>query len=95
MDCSGITYSGHALRQMVARGVSTADVESVISGGRVIIDYPDDTPFPSALLLGQVGGQPLHVVLAKNPADAACIVVTVYHPDPTQWSPDFQRRNRP
>jgi hypothetical protein len=35
-----------------------------ISEGEGIALYPDDVPFPSALILGQEAGEPVHVVVA-------------------------------
>jgi len=43
--------------------------------------YPDDTPYPSRLLLGWRGDKPLHVVAAYNAQDDEQIVITVYEPD--------------
>jgi hypothetical protein len=44
------------------------------------------------LLLGRVGGRPLHVVAAYNAEDDETIVVTVYEPDPALWEDGFKRR---
>ena len=61
----------------------------MLDTGEVIEDYPDDYPYPSALVLGWVGRRPVHVVAASMPAQK--IVITVYEPDPAQWEPDFKR----
>ncbi|WP_295883944.1 DUF4258 domain-containing protein [uncultured Thiohalocapsa sp.] len=53
-----------------------------------------DQPYPSALLLGHPGGQPVHVVVARNPVDGACTVITAYRPHPTLWADDFRTRRR-
>lgn len=95
MNCSRIEYSGHAVRQMFARRISIAEVEAVITGGRVIADYPGDTPFPSRLILGTVEGRAIHAVVAQDESDNSCIIVTVYEPDPALWSDDFSKRRNP
>ena len=41
-----------------------SDVRHVLQTGEVIEEYPDDTPFPSYLILGFVGDRPFHVVVA-------------------------------
>lgn len=82
----------HAIQRMFQRRVSTEDVRSVLATGEIIEDYPLDTPYPSRLVLGWVGGRPLHVVAADNVADDETYVITVYEPDPALWSPDFRRR---
>ena len=78
----------HALQWMAQRNISAAELRHVLATGRVIEDYPNDTPCPSYLMLGWIGTRPLHVVAA----DQATIVITVYEPDPRQWTPDYARR---
>lgn len=57
-------------------------------------EYPEDTPYPSRLILGERGERPLHVVVAENMLNEETIVITVYEPDPEQWEPGFRRRKR-
>jgi uncharacterized protein DUF4258 len=59
---------------------------------QTVEDYPDDTPYPSRLVLGWNGRRPIHVVVADNLDDNENIVITVYEPDPEEWEPDFRRR---
>jgi len=94
MECSRIHFSGHALRQMFSRGIATSEVHALIQTGTAIADYPDDTPYPSFLLLELVAGRPLHAVVAKNPEEGSCIVVTVYEPNSELWSDDFTKRKK-
>ena len=82
MDCSAVHYSRHAIERMFQRGLSPAAIAAVLQAGEVIASYPEDTPYPSQLLLGFVLEQPVHVVLARDPETGACFVVTVYRPDP-------------
>jgi hypothetical protein len=77
---------------MAERRVSRAEVEGVVTEGEVIKDYPDDTPYPSRLILGWSGERPLHVVAADNDEDNETIIITVYEPDPTIWTDDFRRK---
>ncbi len=95
MDCNRIEFSGHAVVRMYERGLSPGDIRLVVAQGEVIADYPNDSPYPSVLLLGQIDGRPLHIVVAQNPTDEACIVVTAYVPDPAKWSADFRERKAP
>lgn len=95
MDCGSIRYTGHALRRMFERSVSRAEVAEVIEAGMTIEDYPHEVPHPSCLLMAVVAGRPLHVVVARDDASAACVVVTVYEPDPTLWSVDWRTRRIP
>ena len=80
---------------MFERSISVADVQQIVQSGKVIEDYPEDTPYPSCLILGIIRGRPLHVVVGMDRDSSRAIVVTVYEPDPGQWEPGFERRRRP
>lgn len=77
---------------MRQRRILVDEIEYVLDHGDEIETYPDDTPFPSRLMLGSPSGRPLHVVAADEPAAAITYVITVYEPDPTKWDADFRRR---
>ena len=84
----------HAVQRMFSRGITDLDIRTAINTGEVIEEYPDDQPYPSVLVLAWLASGPIHVVIAQNPVDTLCIVVTAYPPDPDQWSQDFRRRKR-
>jgi Domain of unknown function (DUF4258) len=90
-----LVFRVHALRRMFVRSITPAEVRTVIEQGQTIERYPNDTPYPSRLLLRFVAGRALHVVVADNNEDDETIVVTVYEPDPGLWSRGFRRRRRP
>jgi len=92
MTFEHLEFRLHAVERMFQRGIAVADVRQVIQTGKVIEDYPEDTPYPSCLISGHVREQPLHVVVAMDRASNRAIVVTVYEPDPGQWEPGFERR---
>lgn len=77
---------------MFERQITEQDVLNVLNDGIIIEDYPDDRPYPSKLLLGWCGIRPIHIVVADNKDDNEDIVVTVYEPDNTLWTPDFRGR---
>ena len=57
----------------------------------VIEDYPEDARCHSCLILGFGRGErAIHVVCA--PKDEYLAIITVYLPDPHQWTPDFRER---
>lgn len=85
-------FSGHVFKRMAERGFSPDAIKAVIKNGTVIKDYPDDTPYPSRLILGYDGERPVHVVSAYNPAEDKEYVITVYEPDALRWSNDFTER---
>lgn len=94
MNCKTVIFTGHAMRRMFERDISPDQVEQVIADGETIASYPDDRPYPSHLILGFVGGLPLHVVLGYDGASASCHIITVYRPDRNYWNDDFKTRRR-
>jgi len=77
---------------MASRGISVADVLAVLRADDAIENYPDDSPFPSRLLLDIVNGKPLHVVAAHDALRDVTYIVTTYEPNPAIWTADFRRR---
>ncbi len=94
MKCVRVTFSGHAVRKMFERGIDRDAVLVVIADGEIIADYPDDLPYPSALVLGFPAGRPVHAVIARDSASEQCTVVTAYRPDQAIWQDDFKTRRR-
>ena len=87
-----ITYRAHAVKRMFERRVNAEEVRYVLETGEVIEDYPEDTPYPSRLILGCYRGRLLHVVAANNWLDKEVIVITVYEPDPSEWDLEYRKR---
>jgi hypothetical protein len=77
---------------MFERGLEKDDVLAVVRAGQVIGDYPDDSPYPSRLLLGSVRGRAIRLVLAHDTETDTAVVVTVYEPDAGVWTEDFTTR---
>jgi len=92
LKCERVVFSGHAIQRMFERGVEKDEVIAVISSGETVADYPDDTPYPSRLLLGFVKGRPLHVVVGLDAGKGTCIIVTVYEPQAERWEAGFKKR---
>ena len=92
MQMYQVIYQRHAVERMAQRGVSEEDVMHVLLTGITIQVYPDDTPFPSELILGWRNRRPLHIVVATDTTRRRKIVVTVYEPHPDQWEADFRRK---
>lgn len=76
-----ITFSGHSIRRMFERGIRESDVTEVILSGKIITEYPNDTPYKSCLLLGFPDGNPLHVLIGIDDKADSCYVVTAYIPN--------------
>ena len=92
MDCKDLHFSRHAFERMFQREIDPDAVAQLVANGEVIADYPDDQPFPSALLLGFHADQPVHAVVAHDPVTGGCHVVTIYRPDSGIWDETFKKR---
>lgn len=75
--------TAHARERMAERGISTEDLIRLIINGEIIEVYPDDFPYPSALILGYIMGSPIHIVAAKG--KNLVKIVTVYRADEDVW----------
>jgi hypothetical protein len=79
---------------MLKNRLMSDQVREVLERGDRIEEYPDDTPFPSYLMLGCFG-RALHVVAADDPSSDETIVITTYEPDPKEWEADLRTRRKP
>lgn len=94
MNCATIHYSRHAFERMFERAIAPDLIEEIVAKGEIIATYPDDRPYPSALILGFDPARPIHVVVASNATAGECHIVTVYVPDPALWDVTFKQRIR-
>ena len=94
MTVPPLIFRVHAIERMFRRGISKDDVRSVLEGGQVIEEYPEDQPYPSRLILGWCGSRPLHVVTSDDSNTHETIIITVYEPDPAKWEAGFSRRRK-
>ena len=90
-----IEWRMHAFQRLAERGISRAEVLTVLLAGEKIEDYPDDTPYPSALFLGFPSGKPLHAVAAFDEINKKAYVVTAYEPSSEFFEEDYKTRRTP
>jgi hypothetical protein len=92
-----VLYTSHARREMKQEPlgeISEQEVYEAALSSEVLEEYPEDTPYPSALLLGRtLINRPVHLVCAYDEEDKQIIVITVYHPDARRWE-DYKVRRR-
>jgi hypothetical protein len=79
---------------MAEREIDRAAVLAVVYGGEVIEEYPDDSPCPSALVLGFVANRPLHVVVALDANGPDAYIITVYQPSPDKFEAGWRTRRK-
>jgi Domain of unknown function (DUF4258) len=86
--------SVHASAVLSKRGISLSDVLSSLPGAAVVEDYPQHWLGPSILALHTFSsGMRCHVLWGTSrtrPGHA--VLVTVYVPDPKQWSENLLTR---
>jgi hypothetical protein len=74
--------------------IGDQEVYEAICAGETIEEYPDDRPYPSALIFGTTrASRPLHVVCAYDDREDRTVVVTVYQPEPDRWA-EYRRRKK-
>ena len=94
MSSEKVIYRFHAIRRMFERKITEFEVLEILATGKVIEDYPNDLPYPSRLLMGQVSEKKLHVVIAEARVSQEIIIITVYEPDLDTWEPGFEVRRK-
>jgi hypothetical protein len=87
-----IEWRKHVLQRMAERDISRSNVLHVLSVGELIEDYPEDKPFASALFLGFIEGEPLHVVAALDDSNQFVYIITAYTPSLEFFESDFKTR---
>ena len=89
-----VQWQRHALERIFQRGIKREDVFKVLRKGEIIEEYPNDKPWPSALFLGWVDSQPVHVVAAHSQQVQKVAIITVYEPSLEYFENDFKTRRR-
>ena len=88
---ASIAMTNHAKSRFQERNICLDDIESVISSGLIIEQYPNDTPFPSCLIAGKaVNGNMLHTVVSTD--GEFLYIITAYWPKPDKWTENFTKR---
>ena len=90
----GIDWRMHVLERLGEREIEQAEVVETLSSGLLIEDYPDDTPYSSALFLGFPGGHPLHVVAAFDETNDLVYIITAYEPSEDYFETDYRTRKK-
>ncbi len=63
---------------VIERNISPEFVARAVNAGEIIAEYPNDQPFPSAILLYVKQKRTLHVVAEIDERNGACYIVTAY-----------------
>ena len=82
----------HAKERMGQRQEADADIIQVIASGDVIESHTDAMPYPKALFMAQVQGEPLYVSCAFDGTYGH--IITVHWYDPNRWVDPWTRRRQ-
>lgn len=85
-----IQITTHALKRCRERNISLDDITNCIMNGEIIENYPDDYPYPTALVLEYKINKPIHVVAGIG--NNKLWIITAYHPDTKCWNRNFKIR---
>lgn len=91
--------SFHAQQERLQENLDLIEIENAITQNAEILEqYPNDPRGESCLLLGFVGGMPIHVVLGwatlKAEDQKMLRLITVYRPTPPKWVDPRTRGDR-
>lgn len=82
----------HAFDKLRLIDCSFAEFEAIIENAEIIEETVVGEHEVKQLVLAVEWTEPLHVVVVEDDARDEDRVVTVYEPDPNQWSDDYRRR---
>jgi hypothetical protein len=85
-----VVFTQHFQARIDERGIFFTDVQAAVMSGDIIEQYPDDYPYPSALILRYSDGKPLHVVTGAGYNKDW--LITAYFQTFAQWENDYNTR---
>jgi hypothetical protein len=80
----------HAKDQLAKRTVMVTEAKRVVTDGAIIERHLDDYPYPKALFMSYVRGEPLYASCAFDGTHA--YIITVHWYDPEKWVDPWTRR---
>jgi hypothetical protein len=81
----------HADEERRNEGLEISDLETALTTGVILEDYPNDPRGPSCLVNGESQGIPIHIVCGRN-RSGWLVIITVYRPEPPKWESPARRR---
>ncbi|MCL1823817.1 MAG: DUF4258 domain-containing protein [Oscillospiraceae bacterium] len=90
-DINNIVMTYHVSERIRKRGIISKDIINAITNGEIIESYPDDYPYPSALVIGcSMDNKIIHVVAGVG--NGMLWIITSYFPSEEKWENDFKIR---
>lgn len=95
MHARAVCWTYYVNMRLLKRSIDRQSLFEAVDTYEIIESYPEDKYLPSYLVYFITNGQAHRAVIAADLANANVRIVTVYRPDPGQWSSDMRRRNSP
>ena len=94
-DClrSGcVFWTYHVNMRLSGRFIPRDSILKAVDTIEIIESYPADKYFPSYLVLGRLGDDAFHVLVAVDVPGDNIRIVTAYRPDASEWLDDMKTR---
>lgn len=86
-----VVMTNHVFFRCRERKITMDQLFQAIKTGEIIEDYPNDYPYPSCLVLGNLmDNRKLHVVCGTE--GTMLWIITAYWPDSEKWETDCKTR---
>lgn len=87
-----VLWTYHVNMRLAGRFISRESILGAVDTLELVEAYPDDKYLPSYLMLGAVGSDTFHVLVAVDLEGDNVRIVTAYHPDAGEWQDDLKTR---
>ncbi len=87
-----VLWTYHVNMRLAGRFIPRESILGAVETLELVEAYPDDKYLPSYLVLGGVGADVLHVLVAIDVKGDNVRIVTAYRPDPGEWQGDLRSR---
>ena len=92
-DVDKIAWSIHAIGKLRREHLRKDDIEHAFRTCDLVEDYSmEGRSLPGCLVLGYVGSEPIHAVLAIDKDNDRIFVITVYRPVEMRWKNGWKKR---
>jgi hypothetical protein len=88
----GYQYRRHAFDKLRAIDLPLREFQALLDGGDIIAEAEVGILAQKELVLVVQWVRPLHVAIVVDEAREEERIVTIYEPDPEEWTTDFRRR---
>ncbi len=87
-----VLWTYHVNMRLAGRFIPRESILGAIETFELVEAYPSDKYLPSYLVLGRIGTDALHVLVAVDLEGDNVRIVTAYRPDSGEWQDDLKTR---